>query len=580
MSHTQLHTPRYVTIARTIYQYFYKHPQLDYLLLLFLGLLTYSFFLGGHPLLVPDEGRYSEIAREMVANHQYMTPQLNSFNFFDKPILFYWLQAVAFNIFGIHIWVTRLIPMLFGISGALIVYNISAYVFNRQSAWLAALFLLSSPLYFGIAHFANLDIEVAVWITASLSFFLRSYRPNTHDFHAGWLYAAYAAAGAAILTKGLMGIVFPIMIIGLWICITNQWQLVLRMRLMSGLSLVCAIVLPWFIFMQWQYPHFFNYFFYQQQFLRYTNLTFNNPQPTWYYVVTVFTGMLPWSLFLYGAYKHCWRTRCNTTWFLMLWPLIILVFFSIPQSKLIGYIIPVLPPLAILIGHYYPLASAKSKQITGWIFLLPIAIGSVILCFIPMAWLNQYGITSALKWLIVSAGIVIASALFYSLRFRLQQLSATLIIAGLVCFNILLTSYSLLTPQVFATYFPIYSLVSQLKPALTNSQVVMYYNYYQDLPFYLQKTVIFVHPWSENQLAGTDTDYGTFSYSYHTLSTIKPLTYMTPAELAIMWHSNQRVILFTNEKHLQKLARDVNTPAVRVIAHIERTEVVSNMPLP
>jgi 4-amino-4-deoxy-L-arabinose transferase-like glycosyltransferase len=565
--------------VQELYQFILSRAKFDYVLLTLLGLLTYSLFLGSYPLIVPDEARYSEIAREMVANHQYLTPQLNGFNFFDKPILFYWLQATAIGLFGSHIWVIRLVPMLFGIAGALLVYNITAYISHRKIAWLAALLLLSSPLYFGLAHYADLNIEIAVWITASLGCFLRAYCPQQQDFHKGWLYAAYAAAGAAILTKGLMGIVFPTMVIGLWVAITSQWKLILRMRLVTGLLLICAIALPWFFAMQWKYPEFFNYFFVIQQFVRFSGTGFNNPQPFWFYLPVILFGLFPWSILLYAAVKHAWQTKNNSTWFLLIWASAIFVFFSIPESKIIGYITPVIFPLIILIAQYYPYASSKLKTATAIGSLLTAAM-ILIMLLIPTSWQITYGITASFKWLLCGVALWVISTIIYSLYRRPYKLFSILITINLIWFNVVLASYQLLTPTIMEHMFPIYHLTKQVRPIIhKDTQVIMYYTYFQDLPLYLGKTVPLVHTWTASELAGEDSAYGTFGYSLTHLTTTAPTTVMPAKQLQVLWQSNQPVLIFVTHKKTVQLAKLLKTSQFNIIAQAGNIQVISNTPL-
>ena len=170
--------------------------------------LFYAFCLGSYPLFTPDEGRYSEVAREMVATGDYITPRVNGVIFLDKPILYYWLQATAINLFGLNEWALRFFPALFGVFGCLMSYACGRKLFNRRTGIVAAVILGATPLYFASAHYANLDLEVAVWISCTLLSFITAVR-NPARPQASWLFATYIFAALAFLTKGLIGFAFP-----------------------------------------------------------------------------------------------------------------------------------------------------------------------------------------------------------------------------------------------------------------------------------------------------------------------------------------------------------------------------------
>src|SRR5579862_9516747 len=141
----------------------FKPFLLDLLCLTALIGFFYYFYLGTYPLFTPDEGRYAEVAREMVATGDYITPRVNGVAFLDKPILYYWLQAAAIHLFGLKEWALRFFPALLGLLSCLVTYSCGCVLFNRRTGLLASLILATSPLYFSGAHYANLDLEMAVF---------------------------------------------------------------------------------------------------------------------------------------------------------------------------------------------------------------------------------------------------------------------------------------------------------------------------------------------------------------------------------------------------------------------------------
>src|SRR5262249_980933 len=141
---------------------------LDVVILTAVISVFYFLWLGSYPVFTPDEGRYTEVAREMLVSHDFITPRVNPVPLLYQPPLFYWLHAVSLHWFGMKEWAFRFFPACFGVAGCLMVYGFGRYLFNRLTGLLAAVILATSPLYFAGAHYANLDLEVSIFISASL----------------------------------------------------------------------------------------------------------------------------------------------------------------------------------------------------------------------------------------------------------------------------------------------------------------------------------------------------------------------------------------------------------------------------
>ena len=169
-------------------------------LILLLGyMVVYFFYLGHRPLNVPDEGRYPEVAREMLKYGQWITPKVNGVPFLDKPPLYYWFEACSMGLLGVTRWAIRLPIALFAMMGLIITYLTGFVLYNRRTALYSTLCLGSSVLYFGAAHYANLDLEVAVWVYLALCCFLLSQNPNTSHRYT-YLTVAYLSAALGFLT--------------------------------------------------------------------------------------------------------------------------------------------------------------------------------------------------------------------------------------------------------------------------------------------------------------------------------------------------------------------------------------------
>lgn len=310
------------------------------------------------PLALPDEGRYAEISRWMLVSGDWLVPRLDGLPFFHKPPLLHWLQAGAMALLGVHPWVVRLVPalaaglMLAGLLAA--ARRLAGEGIARRAAWMLA---ASAGFLLG-GQYANHDMLVAAWIASAIWCFALAFlqadaagRP-----HAGWARAGFAACALGVMTKGLIGLLLPGLVLLLWIGATRRWRQLPRLPWAGGLALFAAIAVPWFVLAAQRYPGLWAYQFGVQQFGRFTGRSFNNPEPWWFHLAVLALLMFPWSFLLpFGrpvavAKVHAAiRNIANETILLCwIWLLALLLFFSIPHSKLIGYILPTLPPTALL----------------------------------------------------------------------------------------------------------------------------------------------------------------------------------------------------------------------------------------
>jgi 4-amino-4-deoxy-L-arabinose transferase-like glycosyltransferase len=517
-------------------------------------LLFYSLWLGHHPVFNPDEGRYSEIAREMVASGDFITPRVNGIAFLDKPILYYWLQAAAIYLFGVKEWALRLFPMLLGILGCLITYICGRVLFNRRIALTASIILAASPLYFCTAHYADMNLEVAVFISGALLFFitgLRSTAPSRHYF----LLLAYVCSAFAVLTKGLIGIAFPIMIIGAWILCLRDWAILIRMHLIKGLILFFIIVIPWYFFVHQANPAFLHYFFITQQVSRFvSDAVFNNPSPIWFYVPIIIIGFFPWTIFLVQALihhlRHVWQNAHSypIELFLLLWTGIIFIFFSIPNSKIIGYILPIFPPLALLTAAYLDqfwkkLPSQEAYTAISLFIILGSLLAGVLFAMPYYHWL-EYSVELD-TYLIILGSIIVCSSLLMLLTIKKSKLTYIFLIC--IAMNITL----LLFINHGAKYLNLNSakpLTVELKTILKpEDEVIAYFKYYQDVPLYLERPIKVVADWNDSHIAQRDNWVREFWLGIPFQNANNSL--IDEDYFWQSWESEKRVFVFVNENY-------------------------------
>ena len=486
----------------------YYNFVIDSVVLIFLFTIFYTLFLGSYPLFTPDEARYSEVAREMIVRGDYITPRVNDMIFLDKPILHYWLQTLSIHWFGVKEWALRFFPALFGIMGCLVTYLCGRILFDRRTALLASLILATTPLYFGGAHYANLDLEVAVLLGSTLLFFITAV--NKEAVRKKILFAAYCSAALAFLTKGLIAIAFPVLIIGIWILLSQRRELLKKIHLFEGGLIFLFITLPWYVAVQKENPGFFYYFFIEEHVTRFLSLAaFNNKMPFWFYVPVILIGMFPWTIFLFQAIYHAIKkiyfekNQHLVELFLFIWASVIFVFFSIPHSKIVGYILPIFPPLALLIGRYLShLFNHPSQKINRWNSIYFIFFGLLftsLLFILPHKNLIHFT-PPFIFYLKIIAMIVMMSVFFVFLNME----NLILLLVSCILCNVLL----LLTLTYGAAYLNIDSIKPLLETAKNyikpGDEIVAYFKYYYDIPLYLGRTVTVVADWNATDIMKRD----------------------------------------------------------------------------
>lgn len=329
------------------------------------------------PLSVPDEGRYAEVSRWMLVSGDWLVPRLNGLPFFHKPPLTHWLQAASMAVFGASPWAAR-VPVVAHAALMLLGLTLAARRLAGAAVARRAALMLGSSLGFLIGgQYVNHDMGVATWIATAIWCFalalLHGERP-----HAWLARAGFAACALGVLTKGLIGLALPGLVLLLWIAATRQWRKLLRLPWLSGLAIFGLIAAPWFVLAGMRYPGFWDYLFGVQQFTRYTGSGFNNAQPWWFYLAAVALLLFPWSLLvLYRARPLAARTAnapdlisAEGRRLCWIWLVAIVLFFSIPRSKLIGYILPVMPPLALLAAVAWQETMARRRHAGRWFLVL------------------------------------------------------------------------------------------------------------------------------------------------------------------------------------------------------------------
>ena len=453
------------TAFSTLYSSFYTRRFLWVLAILFtlawFGVLDYRH------LVASDEGRYGEIAREMYATGDWVTPRYNGYKYFEKPPLQAWMTAIAYTLFGVGEWQSRLWT---GITGyfAILATGFTAWklVGGERGAergvlagWISAILLASSPMWNVGGHFNTLDMGLSSLLSCALFSLLLAQRAGlSRTARRNWMWLCWAFMALAVLSKGLIGLVIPGMVLVVYTLTAWDWGLWKRLHLFSGLVVFFLIATPWFILVSIKNPEFAHFFFIHEHWDRFTKPGHNRKGHPLYFVPLILVGFIPWLAQLGQGLMAAWRNRrgdantrrgddnnrgsdANTRrgdtsddavsavtgfrplWLCAVWAVMIFLFFSKSQSKLPGYIMPIFPALALLAGLALTAAFERmsvNDDNRGWKRQMVYLTLLLLIGFIGVPYAYQLGnaryeqleYQEYAVW--IAAGLVIALAILFS----------------------------------------------------------------------------------------------------------------------------------------------------------------------
>lgn len=326
---------------------------------------VYFYGLGAAPLLGPDEPRYAQVAREMFERRDLVTPTLGGHTWFEKPALLYWLMMAGYWLLGVSELAARLGAAAAGVLTVLLVGWAGRRVEMASSEGMRAYGLVSAGVMAstgGLLVFsraATFDVLLTATTTAALVCFFVSELERDEWRRRLLLVGFYAGVGASLLAKGLVGVVIPAGVVGLYFLLRRRWPPLLRLGVPWGLLLTLLVAALWYGPVTARHGWaFVDEFFVQHHFARYTSNRYNHPQPFWFYVPIALMLALPWTFFLLGGLVRLpeANARAEDAWARVrvgaaAWLLVPVVFFSLSGSKLPGYVLPALPGAALLAGE-------------------------------------------------------------------------------------------------------------------------------------------------------------------------------------------------------------------------------------
>ncbi len=311
------------------------------------------------PLANPDEGRYSEISREMSLSGDWVTPRLDGIKYFEKPPLQYWATAAAFEAFGYNEYAARLYVWLAAIGALAIAVYTALRLWGVETAAGTALALAASPYFLALGGIVTLDMGVTLWTAFTTCAFLlaeQAHAQRRPGPACNWMLAAWLGVALAMLSKGLIGIVFAGAAVFFHIVLTRDLSVLRRMRWLPGLAIFAVVAVPWFVLVARANPEFARFFFIHEHFERFLTHEHRRVEPWWFFLAMLPFIYLPWFAAVPEALYRGWRDDAGTDLPLLrtplLWSAFIVLFFSASGSKLPAYILPAVPLLAIVLGVF------------------------------------------------------------------------------------------------------------------------------------------------------------------------------------------------------------------------------------
>jgi 4-amino-4-deoxy-L-arabinose transferase-like glycosyltransferase len=342
------------------------------IIILVVTCLTLFFFrLGADPLGGIDESKHASTSKDMVLSGDWVTPRYNGENFYDKTPLYNWLAAISFLLFGFTEFAARLPAALLGSGCVMITYWLARRMFGPVVAFLSALVLATSAEYIVLSRVVVHDISLAFFVTHALTLFFVGYKNEKHRRPAFLI--GYAALGFAVLAKGPVGVVLPMMIIGLFLIYKRQLWFLKEMRIGWGVLIFFSVAAPWYILISVRNPDYTEYFFLKQNIGSFLSQQSRHPKPFYYYIPVLMGGLFPWSLFLPLAVYRAFRKRSAENGdgliFALIWFGVVLIFFSLASSKLGTYILPLFPAASVLVGVlWYDLLYGPNRALHKGVF--------------------------------------------------------------------------------------------------------------------------------------------------------------------------------------------------------------------
>ncbi|MGA9723165.1 MAG: phospholipid carrier-dependent glycosyltransferase [Candidatus Binatus sp.] len=531
-----------------------------------LAAILYLPGLGRPALWEPDEGRYAEIAREMVLSGDYVTPRDDFELYFEKPALVYWAEAAAIRIFGVNEFAVRLPAALFSIGQVVVTAALADAMLGATAGLFAALALALSPLFFGFARFATLDPALAFFLTAALGAFYLAARDDSFSqpLARRWMLTSAAMLALGTLAKGPIALLLGGAIALSWLATERRLRQIAQIPLVWCGLIYAAIVAPWFVSMELRNPGFLNFFFIHEHLERYVSSSEHGWGP-WFFIPIVIGGTWPWMFFAPLGWSAMRAdntlpssapasSRRSAASFLAIWFAVIFVFFSIPRSKLGSYILPAFPPLAIFAGYGLArlanLDAMRRRRLLGVVAIANLLLAACLFVFVELG-LAAINPALGLDGLLIGDVLAAGTIAMYLLGRTASRASYAI---GALALAMLATVPLAARVREDASSISTYrNLANAARPYLiADCTLASYRHYVQSLPFYTRNRETRVEYWGE------------LSEVSPPVPGKSPFLIGSETRLRQAWSSGSCMILIANERDLKGL-QDSLKPAPVII---------------
>jgi 4-amino-4-deoxy-L-arabinose transferase-like glycosyltransferase len=504
--------------------------------------------LANRPLFNPDEGRYAEIPREMLSGGDWVIPHLDGLDYIEKPPLQYWATATMYRLFGLSEFAARLYTALTALGTVALVGLLGTRLGGRDTGWRAAAVASGMVMMVTLSQLVTLDMSLTFYMTASMTGFVLAQQASdgarqASDSWPKWMLMAWIAAALGVLTKGLVAAAIPAAVLVIYSLCSRDFTPWRKLNLALGLPVFLGLTVPWHWLAAVRRPDFLQFFFVHEHFARYLTPIADREESWWFFGMVFLIGTVPWTVpalrvlvsgwrggargdaagtpsrdagtpshdagtpshvagtpshvagtpsHVAGTPSHVAGTPFRPAFFLWIWVLFVCVFFSLSDSKLMPYILPAMPALAVLIAAQ-PIATLKRDFLVTAILTVIFGVVLGVASFyeptlVPASPGRPYFLLLAKPLREVAALLIVSGAFVWAQGARDATRAGVFLGVGWCLAGLLLI-------RAAALLAPIYSgidLANALPPGSGDAPLYSVRTYDQTLPFYLRRTVILV----------------------------------------------------------------------------------------
>lgn len=527
--------------------------------------------LGGAPLFDPDEGRYSDIAQTMLTTGDWLTPRMNGISHYHKPVLSNWLVAGSFKVFGFNEFAARFPSVVLSLALLATLISLGTFLFSFQTGYFAAWILLTSALYAAVSRLVTTDMLLVFLTFFGMNAIARLFFGETRKVF--WFYAAIISLSLAMITKGPVAWVItllPAVIFAIW---KKKNPGIPRVHCILGFILFWAISLSWYVAVILTNQGAFDYFINYQLGGRILSGHSGRRHGPWYFLVVLPLGLIPWSIFAPSAARWIWKQAWDEKikerlLFVFCWFLIPFICFTIFKTKLATYIVPTIPPLALLFGFFWANWQAGNVPVSktivrsgygiGIAFILLAATGTGFILFMPEFVHGISPLSVAMIGLcLLSVGVSILFILKKQMWKRLfPAQTAAMCVLALTVFTVL-PGIEYKNSKVFAE-----KLKQIRKPG---EKIITWRTYYASMPFYMQERII------------------TMAFNMETIfepkENVEGYVYEHSGDITEILKTDDRVFIMLSKNEYDELEPFARVPLYPIL-ETAKIKLVSNKPEP